>query len=90
LSTATIANPDGQQDPETIDDAEAARGDELRAQPKPRLFRAVWRWHFYAGLLVIPILAMLSLTGIVYLFKPQIDSVFYGNQIHVRDRGGPR
>jgi uncharacterized iron-regulated membrane protein len=89
LSTATIANPDGQQDPETIDDAEAARGDELRAQPKPRLFRAVWRWHFYAGLLVIPILAMLSLTGIVYLFKPQIDSVFYGNQIHVRDRGGP-
>jgi uncharacterized iron-regulated membrane protein len=41
--------------------------------------RAVCRWHFYAGLLVIPILVMLSLTGIVYLFKPQIDSRLMGS-----------
>jgi uncharacterized iron-regulated membrane protein len=68
-----------------VDPAEIARGEELRAQPRPRLFRAVWRWHFYAGLLVIPIIVILSLSGIVYLFKPQIDSVFYG---HVRDVDG--
>jgi uncharacterized iron-regulated membrane protein len=37
------------------------------------LYRTVWRWHFYAGLLVLPIVAMLALTGAVYLFKPQIE-----------------
>jgi uncharacterized iron-regulated membrane protein len=28
-----------------------------------RLYRAVWRWHFYAGLFVIPFLLMLAVTG---------------------------
>jgi uncharacterized iron-regulated membrane protein len=73
--------------PEPTDAAEAARGAELRAERKPRLFRVVWRWHFYAGLLVIPIVVILALSGIVYLFKPQIDSVFYGNVRNV-DAGG--
>lgn len=35
--------------------------------------RMIWRWHFYAGLLVIPFVLILSLTGAAYLFKPQID-----------------
>jgi uncharacterized iron-regulated membrane protein len=71
------------------DDALAARGRELREQPTPRLFRAVWRWHFYAGLLVIPIVVMLCLTGIVYLFKPQIDNIFYGSLRNVAQQAGP-
>ena len=33
----------------------------------------IWRWHFYAGLLVMPMVLILSLTGAMYLFKPQID-----------------
>lgn len=37
------------------------------------LYRTVWRWHFYAGLLVVPLIVMLSITGAIYLFKPQID-----------------
>lgn len=60
-------------------DAAAARGPELIVQPRPRLFAAVWRWHFYAGLLSIPILVVLCLSGIVYLFKPQIDDLAYGH-----------
>jgi uncharacterized iron-regulated membrane protein len=28
-----------------------------------RLYRAVWRWHFYAGLFAIPFLIMLAITG---------------------------
>jgi uncharacterized iron-regulated membrane protein len=28
-----------------------------------RLYRAVWRWHFYAGLYVVPFLIMLAITG---------------------------
>jgi uncharacterized iron-regulated membrane protein len=34
-----------------------------------------WRWHFYAGLLCIPIVLLLSVTGMIYLFKPQIDNL---------------
>jgi uncharacterized iron-regulated membrane protein len=37
------------------------------------LYRTIWRWHFYAGLLVIPFVLVLSLSGTIYLFKPQID-----------------
>lgn len=37
------------------------------------LYRTIWRWHFYAGLLVVPAIVILALTGAVYLFKPQID-----------------
>jgi uncharacterized iron-regulated membrane protein len=33
----------------------------------------MWRWHFYAGLFVLPFVLILSLTGAIYLFKPQID-----------------
>ncbi|MFI4875082.1 MAG: PepSY-associated TM helix domain-containing protein [Blastopirellula sp. JB062] len=44
-----------------------------RKRPWPD-YRAVWRWHFYAGLLCIPILLVLSISGTLYLFKPQIES----------------
>lgn len=37
------------------------------------LYAMVWRWHFYAGLLVLPLVLVLSATGAVYLFKPQIE-----------------
>lgn len=37
------------------------------------LYRLLWRWHFYAGLVVIPLLLLLATTGAVYLFKPQLD-----------------
>ncbi|SDK80106.1 Uncharacterized iron-regulated membrane protein [Methylophilus rhizosphaerae] len=35
----------------------------------------VWRWHFYAGLFCIPFILLLSVTGGVYLFKPQVEAV---------------
>lgn len=38
-----------------------------------RLYRTLWRWHFYAGLLVVPMVLILALSGMVFLFKPQID-----------------
>jgi uncharacterized iron-regulated membrane protein len=37
------------------------------------LYRTIWRWHFYAGLFVMPFILILSVTGSIYLFKPQID-----------------
>ena len=36
-------------------------------------YRTIWRWHFYAGLFVLPFVLLLSVSGSIYLFKPQID-----------------
>ncbi|HEX8379122.1 MAG TPA: PepSY domain-containing protein [Allosphingosinicella sp.] len=41
--------------------------------PAGAAYRTIWRWHFYAGLFVLPFVLILSLTGSIYLFKPQID-----------------
>jgi len=51
------------------------------------LYRAVWRWHFYAGLLVLPFLIILSITGGLYLFKDEIDGIVHADlkQVEVRD-----
>ena len=37
-------------------------------------YNSVWRWHFYAGLFCIPFAIWLSITGGIYLFKPQIEA----------------
>jgi uncharacterized iron-regulated membrane protein len=37
-------------------------------QAPNRLYFAAWRWHFYAGLYVIPFLLMLSVTGLIMLW----------------------
>ncbi len=39
-----------------------------------KLYRALWRWHFYAGLLSLPFVIILSITGSIYLFKPQLEA----------------
>jgi uncharacterized iron-regulated membrane protein len=36
-------------------------------------YRMIWRWHFYAGLFVVPMMVVLALTGAAYLFKPQVE-----------------
>lgn len=51
-----------------------ARSTSSPARPAASAFyRAAWRWHFYAGLFVLPFVIFLSVTGAVYLFKPQTD-----------------
>jgi uncharacterized iron-regulated membrane protein len=37
-------------------------------------YQAVWRWHFYAGLFCIPFVLWLTVTGSIYLFKPQVEA----------------
>jgi uncharacterized iron-regulated membrane protein len=38
-------------------------------------YRGLWRWHFHAGLLCIPFVLILAITGSIFLFKPQIDAL---------------
>ncbi|RXF72835.1 PepSY-associated TM helix domain-containing protein [Hansschlegelia zhihuaiae] len=43
----------------------------------PALHRAVWRWHFYAGLIVAPFVLILSVTGAIYLFNDEINDLLH-------------
>lgn len=53
-------------------------------------YRAVWRWHFYASLFCIPFVVVLSITGAIYLFKPQIESWNERAYDHLLIRSSPR
>ena len=48
-----------------------------------RNYRILWRWHFYAGLFVMPFLIVLAITGTIYVFKPQIESALYSDKLSV-------
>ena len=50
-------------------------------------YRAVWRWHFYAGLFCIPFVTVLAISGSIYLFKPQIESWIDRDYDNLCDQG---
>lgn len=52
------------------------------------LYRAFWRWHFYAGLAVLPVLMLMALTGGLYLFHQEIDGVLYRRLLTVPPAAG--
>lgn len=47
------------------------------------LYRAVWRWHFFAGVLVAPFALWLAVTGAIYLWKPQYEAWRYRDLVTV-------
>lgn len=47
------------------------------------LFAAFWRWHFYASIIVIPALLVLAISGLLMLYKAQIDPIFHPGVITV-------
>ncbi len=49
----------------------------------------MWRWHFYAGLLCLPFLILLSVTGSVYLFKDEINRTLFSHRTLVPVRATP-
>lgn len=56
-----------------------AAGRAAQSRSSTDLYRAVWRWHFYAGLLVLPFLITLAVTGALYLFRDEIDAVVHAD-----------
>lgn len=48
------------------------------------LYGAVWRWHFYAGLFVAPLLVVLAVTGGLYLFQHEIGEWWYADLMLVQ------
>ncbi len=79
--------------PEALDPAQP--GAPGRTRPRsPRgarpagLFRAFWRWHFYAAVIVIPVLLTLAITGLIYLFRFQIEPLVHGDLMRVDPPSG--
>ncbi len=54
----------------------------------PAHHRAVWRWHFYVGLFVAPVLIILAATGSLYLFDREIEG--WWNAAYARVAPGER
>ncbi|MBI1311077.1 hypothetical protein GC176_07190 [bacterium] len=52
-------------------------GEIVNKPQRQKLYTAIWRWHFYAGLLSIPICMFLGTTGAIYLFKPYVEPLLY-------------
>ena len=48
----------------------------------------VLRLHFYAGVLVAPFLVVACLTGLAYVFSPQIDDLVYSHELIVGPHAG--
>jgi uncharacterized iron-regulated membrane protein len=53
-------------------------------------YRMFWRWHFYAGLVCLPFIIILSITGPIYLFKPQIEAAIDARYDHLAFTGAPQ
>ncbi|MDD0837192.1 PepSY domain-containing protein [Curvibacter sp. HBC61] len=53
------------------------------------LYRVVWRWHFYAGLLALPWVLWLALTGGLYLFHQALDDRFHADLMRVPGTTAP-
>ncbi|GGQ49872.1 PepSY-associated TM helix domain-containing protein [Couchioplanes azureus] len=47
------------------------------------------RLHFYAGILVAPFLLVAALTGLAYVFAPQLERAVYADELVVAEPGGP-
>jgi uncharacterized iron-regulated membrane protein len=56
------------------------------AAPAVRGYRTLWRWHFYAGLFVMPFLVVLAVTGTLYCFQPQLEPLLYPHRMVVEPR----
>ena len=69
----------------TIDIESTGTPDKTVPTPSRKInwFGAFWRWHFYGALLVIPVLFVLAVTGMTYLFRAQIDAAMHPGVITV-------
>jgi len=52
-------------------------------------YTSIWRWHFYAGLLCIPFVCWLAVTGSIYLFRSDYEA-WRDKPIEQLEYTGPR
>lgn len=52
-----------------------------------RLYARIWRWHFFAALIVIPFALWQSATGVIYLWHRELTSLAYPELVNVEPSG---
>jgi uncharacterized iron-regulated membrane protein len=57
-------------------------------KPAARLYARVWRWHFFAALIVIPFVLWQSATGVLYLWSRELASLTHPGLVAVE--AGPQ
>lgn len=53
------------------------------------LYRAIWRWHFYAGLICLPFFILLATTGSLYLFRDELSLILEKKILVVEQTAAP-
>lgn len=46
-------------------------------------YRLIWRWHFFCGLLLLPFILLLAITGAIYLFDKEYEDFAYADLLTV-------
>jgi uncharacterized iron-regulated membrane protein len=79
MTTVTYASGDGQQPllTDSADDADRAS----------RRWRTLWRVHFYSGMVAMPFIVLMALTGLVILYTQPIHDLTQGDLRTVTDTG---
>ncbi|WP_299845843.1 PepSY domain-containing protein [uncultured Roseovarius sp.] len=54
-------------------DSNAVTADVTDTQDNTKFYKAAWRWHFYAGLYIIPFFMLLAVTGMFMLWLAYLD-----------------
>lgn len=80
--TNTLTLDPESTDPESLETPDPTSTSK-KAKPSGGLFRAFWRWHFYASFLVIPVLLVLASTGLIYLLRFQIEPLLHADVMKV-------
>lgn len=62
---------------------------DMGGAPAGALYRTVWRWHFYAGLICLPFLVLLATTGALYLFRDELSLIVERERLVVAEHSGP-
>lgn len=73
--TTTADNGVGSGDPPPADARQPGASD--------RLYRIIWRWHFYAGMIIAPALIVVAATGALYIFKDELEALVYPGVTYV-------
>ncbi|MBB5606630.1 MULTISPECIES: PepSY domain-containing protein [unclassified Janthinobacterium] len=61
--------------------------DNIQSRRLARRKSLYWRIHFWAALIATPFALLAALTGMLYVFTPQIETVLYGHLDHVTPHG---
>ncbi|WP_088320192.1 PepSY domain-containing protein [Kineosporia sp. R_H_3] len=86
--TSRTPEPGDPEDGGALATADASAASDAVRSPAGGLFGAFWRWHFYASVLVIPILFVLATTGLFYMYRATIDPLTHPGVLRIDEQPG--